>query len=206
MHLIVIAGPNGVGKSTSGPRLVRSLGFPDSDHEYIDFDVVISDLKSQGFTSSEAESRVEEVFVERVKDAISRKVPFAYESNLRVNPFKDILRFKQAGYKTSLCFMTLNSIEQSKARVNERVSKKGHYVPEIDIEYNFKQGLLNLEKSFFSKTYFDEILIFSNNTRLSVFVENGIIQMIHEIPEVLNGKWTKGLYKAIQKHIFEAPF
>ena len=204
MKLIVLAGCNGVGKSTYGRDLIKSF-LDTNDFIYIDLDNVekLIENSSNPFNVSE---QVEKYFIESLKDAILNKKDFIYESNLRKNPFDDINRFTQAGYEKILLFLTLENVDKSLERVHNRIeNEKGNYVSDEDIRENFKLGLLQLNDCFRrGEAYFNSINIFECDNGaplLSVSIQNKIFNYVRIMPEILKSKWTPLLQTSLETYL-----
>jgi predicted ABC-type ATPase len=155
--LFIIAGPNGAGKSLFSSTLVQI------DFEIFDGDRYISQLKQKyPETGSDVlqEHVNEHYFKEAKEKAIKAKKSFAFETNFSsTDPTKSLREFKEAGYKTHLIFIGMNTIADCIQRVAIRVKKGGHKVPEESIIFNFEQGYANLYQYF---KEFDTITLFTN--------------------------------------------
>ena len=88
-----------------------------------------------------------EQFFDQVNDAIRQKQHFTLETNFRDYQLAEIVAgFKRNGYTTNMVYLTLENIEQSISRVNERVLDGGHFVDVKNIQQNYDQGLQYLER------------------------------------------------------------
>ena len=148
-QLLIVGGPNGAGKSTFSGRL-STIGAV-----VMDIDVIAARVQARLTAEVPIESiyfAVQSVFLDAVDDAIKKRQHFTIETNFRDNELMDtISRFKQNGYHTKMIYMTLDGVEQSLARVKQRVSDGGHYVDEDSIRFNYVEGLKNLE--YFSNRF-----------------------------------------------------
>jgi predicted ABC-type ATPase len=148
-QLLIVGGPNGAGKSTFSGRL-STVGAI-----VMDIDVITARVQARLPAEVPIESiyfAVQSVFLDAVDDAIKKRQHFTIETNFRDNELMDIIsRFKQNDYHTKMIYMTLDGVEQSLARVKQRVSDGGHYVDEKSIRFNYAEGLKNLE--YFSNRF-----------------------------------------------------
>ena len=148
-QLLIVGGPNGAGKSTFSGRLSPVGAI------VMDIDVITARVQAQLPPEVPIESiyfAVQSVFLDSVEEAIKKKQHFTIETNFRDNELMEtISRFKQNGYHTKMIYMTLDGVEQSLARVKQRVSDGGHYVDEDSIRFNYTEGLKNLE--YFSNRF-----------------------------------------------------
>jgi predicted ABC-type ATPase len=148
-QLLIVGGPNGAGKSTFSGRL-STVGAV-----VMDIDVITARVQARLPAEVPIESiyfAVQSVFLDAVDEAIKKRQHFTIETNFRDNELMDMIsRFKQNGYHTKMIYMTLDGVEQSLARVKQRVSDGGHYVDEDSIRFNYTEGLKNLE--YFSNRF-----------------------------------------------------
>ena len=144
-QLLIVGGPNGAGKSTFSGRL-STVGAI-----VMDIDVITARVPAEVPIES-IYFAVQSAFLDAVDEAIKKRQHFTIETNFRDNELMDtISRFKQNGYHTKMIYMTLDGVEQSLARVKQRVSDGGHYVDEDSIRFNYVEGLKNLE--YFSNRF-----------------------------------------------------
>lgn len=68
---------------------------------------------------------------------------------------------KQKGYRITLLFFWLNSVELAFNRVEERAKKGGHNIPKDIIERRYLAGLKNLNILYFNE--FDYWKIYDNS-------------------------------------------
>lgn len=87
--------------------------------------------------------------LKRIDELFKLKVDFAFETTLASKTYKEKVLYAQAnGYKVTLLFLWLNSVELAVERVQSRVSKGGHNIPEDTIKRRYKSGLINLFKIY----------------------------------------------------------
>ena len=131
----VVAGANGAGKSRLSPFYLHCTSF--------DGDLLIQKLRKEhpdweerwisGTVASE---------LQRQKDnAILQHKDFAFETNFSNDLILNMIdEFKKAGYKITLLYFGLGSLEESIARVMQRKMFGGHDVADEIIEYNFYEA------------------------------------------------------------------
>ncbi len=142
-QLLFVAGPNGAGKSTFSKEL-SPLGA-------VIFDVnkVIARIVAQSpyMPNKEVYDIATQEFFNQANKAVRLKQHFTLETNFRDKELVDITdQFKRFGYTTNMVYLTLDSIEQSTYRVNQRVLNGGHFVDRKNILLNYHEGLQYLER------------------------------------------------------------
>jgi len=142
-QLLFVAGPNGAGKSTYSKKL--------SEPSAIIFDVdnIIPLIASQSPTMPKKQVYLAatQEFFNQATEAIRQRKHFTLETNFRDEQLVDVVaEFKRFGYTTNLVYLTLDNIEQSSNRVNQRVLNGGHHVDLKNIRPNYEIGLQCLER------------------------------------------------------------
>lgn len=138
-QVVVLAGPNGAGKSTSAPRLLRgALGV----EEFVNADVIASGLS--GFAPERVAMAAGRVMMQRLRGLAEARTNFAFETTLATRSFAPWLScLISSGYVLHLVFLWLPSAEIAVARVQERVRRGGHHVPEDVVRRRYRAGLRN---------------------------------------------------------------
>jgi predicted ABC-type ATPase len=142
-QLLYVAGPNGAGKSTFSKELSEPGAI------IFDVDKVIARIEAQspGMPKKKVYDTATQEFFNKANEAIRLKQYFTLETNFRDKELVDIAaQFKRYGYTTNMVYLTLESIEQSTVRVNERVLDGGHFVDHKNILLNYNEGLQYLER------------------------------------------------------------
>lgn len=158
----VIAGANGAGKSRLSPYYVHCKSF--------DGDLLALNLRKEhpdwierwisGTIASELQKQKDE--------AIAQHKDFAFETNFsNVLILNMIGEFKEAGYKISLLYFGLGSLEESTTRVMQRKLFGGHDVANEIIEYNFYEGIKRVQENLH---LFDNITFVDGNSNYGEIV------------------------------------
>ena len=125
----IIGGVNGVGKSSlSGVLKSRTtdLGL------IIDVDKITASLCLGMVEGGKTAIRM-------IDKCISEGVNFTQETTLSSHQvLSTIKRARDEGYYIRLYYIGLNSLEESKRRIDNRVARGGHNIPEEDIERRFE--------------------------------------------------------------------
>lgn len=139
-HLYILAGPNGVGKTTYARRFlpaeVQCL-------EFINADMIAQGLSP--FAPERASIRAGRLMLTRMDELIAARRSFAFETTLSGRGYTTLLKSaREADYITHMDFLWVPSLTVTRARVAQRVQKGGHDIPGPVQERRFTQGLRNL--------------------------------------------------------------
>ena len=158
----VIAGPNGAGKSRLCPYYIHGKSF--------DGDLLAMSLRKE---HPEWEERwiggtVAGTLQKQKDEAISLHKDFAFETNFSNDLILNMIQeFKDAGYKISLFYFGLPSLDDSTYRVMQRKLMGGHDVADEIIEYNFHEGIKRMQQNLH---LFDNITFVDGNSNFGEIV------------------------------------
>lgn len=156
-HLIIIAGPNGSGKTSTAPTILRdALDVVD----YVNADVIAQGLS--GFEPEKASIQAGRIMLKRIQELASEESNFAFETTLASRSFTNLIsKLKKSNYHFHLIFLWLQNVSLAISRVAERVKMGGHSIPEETIRRRYRVGLIN----FFSlyKPLADSWQLFDNS-------------------------------------------
>lgn len=139
-RIVLIAGPNGVGKSTIGPALLqKQFGI----QTYINADTIAAGLGDGN--KVQMAIKAGRIMVEQMNELVTRQQSFGLETTLATKSYATWIRgLKQStDYSIELLFLSLPSVELAIKRVQVRVASGGHAIPLQDIERRFYRGLKN---------------------------------------------------------------
>ena len=136
---IVIAGPNGSGKTTFAREYLP--------HETDVVHFVNADLIAGGLSPLRPELAARQagrlVLRELIRLADARK-SFAFESTLSGRTYLRLLRkWKLSGYRIEIVFLSLPSVHLALQRIASRVRQGGHNVPRSDVIRRFDRSSRN---------------------------------------------------------------
>ena len=139
-NVMVIAGPNGSGKTTFVSEYLRDS----EDSVYISADAIAERLVSRPEEMDSVKIQAGRRFIKEIHELIEAGTDFIVEVTLSGKGFARIIdRLKSAGYTVAIVFIFLKSAETSVARVRNRVQAGGHHVPTEDVIRRFYRSKHN---------------------------------------------------------------
>jgi len=135
-RILILAGPNGAGKTTFAREfLVREVSCP----AFLNADLIAAGLSP--FDPARVALRAGRLMLELIAEHVARGESFAFETTLAGRNFaRAIERWRSAGYRVLLIFLSLPSADLAVQRVAQRVRQSGHSVPEEDVRRRFDRG------------------------------------------------------------------
>ena len=165
--IIIIAGPNGAGKTT----FARSfLPMEPSLPRFINADAIAAGLAA--FAPETAAIRAGRLMLGEIGLCVRRGESFAFETTLSgLTYLHHIAAWREQGYRVSLIFLSLPSVETAVERVASRVRQGGHDVPVEVIRRRFSAGLENFRSQY--KYAVDDWALYDNSGAEPVMVDWG---------------------------------
>jgi predicted ABC-type ATPase len=139
-NLFVIAGPNGAGKTTYARRFL-----PEEmrTREFVNADLIAAGLSP--FAPDAAAFEAGRIMLKRLRELAAKKEDFAFETTLSGRGYAPLLRETQAaGYYIRLDFLWIPDLGITRKRVQQRVAKGGHDIPDEVQQRRFHLGVRNL--------------------------------------------------------------
>lgn len=156
--MIIIGGPNGAGKTTAAMEVL-----PHALHllEFLNADEIAKGLSPLNPTSVRIQSS--RLMLERANHFIKNKTSFAFESTLAAGnaPEKLIRQAKAQGFGVVLLYFWLSSPQLALARVQQRVARGGHDIPESDVYRRYERSMKNLFHLYLPKA--NAWMVFDNS-------------------------------------------
>lgn len=184
-ELIVIAGPNGSGKTSVTQKFLH--------HEWSDGTIYINpdDVANEMFgdwNSQEAVIKSANYCAELREKCLQNKESFVFETVFSAEDKVEFLyRAKQAGYFVRLFFISTNSPEINAARIAKRVMEGGHDVPISKIISRYYKSIANC---ITISKYVDRLYVYDNSVdnqdaRILFRLSNGQLakQYTDDIPD-----------------------
>lgn len=136
-ELLIIAGPNGSGKTTFAKSFLK-----DYKYEFLNADEIAREMTKDGSRAGNISSGKE--YFKRIEKLRSKNKSIILESTLSGLFLKKMIQeFRKKKYLITIMFVYLNEPEISIDRIKVRVSKGGHHVPDEDVRRRFERGINN---------------------------------------------------------------
>lgn len=140
LHLYIIAGCNGAGKTTASFTVLPEML---NCREFVNADEIAKGLSP--FNPEGVAIQAGRLMIDRILHLLKEGETFAFETTLATRSYtKLIQRAQKRGYFVTLLFFSLSTPEQAIARVAKRVSLGGHNIPTDVITRRYDAGLQNL--------------------------------------------------------------
>lgn len=161
-RIIIVAGPNGAGKTTFAREyLLKEAQCPD----FVNVDLIAAGLSP--FDPDRAAIRAGRIMLSEIERRVRKGESFAFETTLSGHGYARLIpRWRSAGYRVELIFLSLPTPEIAIARVAARVAQGGHHVASNVVRRRFDSGLRNFQEMYINLV--DEWWWYDNsaNTRL----------------------------------------
>jgi predicted ABC-type ATPase len=152
--VLIVGGPNGAGKTTLAEPYAEQ-----KDRPYLAADRIASELNPEDPYAARVEAGRQ--FLRRLNAFIEKRTSFVVESTLAGRSLaRSIDRMNEAGYVTRIAFVVLDSADLCVRRVQERVRKGGHHVPDADVRRRYTRSKKNFWTLYRPKV--DRWILFRN--------------------------------------------
>jgi predicted ABC-type ATPase len=159
--LYVIAGPNGVGKTTFAdrhlPQTIRELEF------------VNADLIARGLSPYDPDSASMEagrIVLGRIRHLIAERRSFTWETTMSGRTAVGWLRSaKESGYRLKCYFLWVRDVETTVDRIQARVAEGGHNIDQEVLQRRFFKTIQNFAAAY--EPLFDVWKLFENDNELA---------------------------------------
>jgi predicted ABC-type ATPase len=142
--IIVFAGPNGAGKTTFAKEFLPSEA---NCQIFINADLIAAGIAP--FAPESAAISAGRLMLELVAKHAALGDSFAFETTLSGRGYARMIpKWRDAGYRIELFFLSLPSADFAIERVAQRVRQGGHNIPRGVIERRFATGMANFEQIY----------------------------------------------------------
>ena len=186
--LIVIAGPNGSGKTSVTSKILQHEWMEDS--VYINPDIVAQE-KFGDWNSMDAIKKAVVYCEEWREKCLTERKSLIFETVLSAKDKIDYIeRAKKIGFFIRIFFVCTESPSINASRIAQRVMKGGHDVPIVKIISRYQKSVLNCKHiaTKVDRTYLYDNSIENTEAKLLLHLADGKIakQYTEELPE-----WAK---------------
>lgn len=183
--LIVIAGPNGSGKTSVTSRLLKHEWVEDS--VYINPDIVAKDIFGD-WNSKEAVLNAANYCAEWRERCLAEKQSLIFETVMSADDKVDfILRAKKAGFFIRVFFIATANPTINASRIAGRVMKGGHDVPITKIISRYRKSIINCMKvaSIVDRLYVYDNSVDGEEAKIQFRLTNGVMGKMYvtDVPE-----------------------
>ena len=166
-RIIILAGPNGAGKTTFAREfLPNEADCP----TFVNADLIaagLSPLRPEMAAIAAARLLLHEL--DRLADSAT---DFAFESTLSgVSYVSRLKRWKEAGYRIEIIYLTLPSPDMALRRIALRVQQGGHGVPKVDVLRRFQRSWRNFKGLY--QPIADAWMVYDNSGDKPELIEEG---------------------------------
>ena len=194
--LIVIAGPNGSGKTSVTSQILEHKWIEDS--VYINPDIIAQEMF--GDWNSLDAIRQSIGYCEELREkCLKEKKSLIFETVLsREDKVDYIVRAKEAGFFVRLFFVCTESPTINASRIAQRVMEGGHDVPISKVISRYKSSILNccIASKVVDRTYIYDNSIDNKMAKILFRLTNGKLgkQYMNKIPQ-----WALPIYNLSEK-------
>lgn len=172
-QLWVVAGPNGVGKSTLAAKYLEGR------LEMVNPDAIARELDPSDPNGTRVRLQAGREAIRRQEACLARAQDFGFETTLSGHRELAVLRrAKAAGFKVNLIYVGISSPQIALGRIRERVTSGGHEIPLPDLARRFDRSLANLPRAL---ELADRAFVLDNSGRryrLLLSIERGQVKRL----------------------------
>lgn len=183
--IYIIGGCNGAGKTTAANEILPNFL---NCKEFVNADSIAKGLSP--FQPETVSLQAARIMLNRIKELISEKSTFAFETTLTTKSYINILKFaKKKKYKILLFYYWINSPELALARIDDRVRKGGHNIPKDVVFRRYERSLNNLVNLFIPIC--DEWYVYNNSEAALNLISEG---KSNKISKIYNNLFWNDIY------------
>jgi len=163
--LYLVAGANGSGKSTIAKTLLPQKGLV-----FVNPDEIAKDINPSN--PSNARIAAGRIALARMDDLLWRGISFAVESTLSGKTHETLVRrAKCAGFRVTIIYVFVDSVDACIARIAMRVRAGGHFVPDKDVRRRYLRSKRNFIEIY--APIADSWMLYYNGDSVPVLVAAG---------------------------------
>jgi predicted ABC-type ATPase len=180
-EIVIIAGANGVGKTTFARAFLREY-----DYEFLNADEIAKNLSAEN--PSQRKISAGKLFFQKLAEAVAQNKSLLIESTLSGRYLEKFLKnLRRENYQIRIVFIYVDAPDILIERIAERVKKGGHFVPDEDVRRRFVRGRRNFRQIY--KNLADECFLYYNTEDNFQLIAAGEKDKIFVIDEDLMKKF-----------------
>jgi predicted ABC-type ATPase len=166
-RVIIIAGPNGVGKTTFAKEFLPNEA---QTFQFVNADLIAAGISP--FAPASADLTAGRVMLKRLDDLAEERMDFALETTLSGSWLKShLIDWRSKGYSVELHYLRPSYVEISLARIRKRVQQGGHNIPEEIARRRFSRSMQLLESTY--KNLADFWFVYNNDGDRAALIDSG---------------------------------
>ena len=179
--VVAVAGSNGAGKTTFYHAHLAASGL-----RFVNADDLARALDLEPYEAARAADAIR-------RSLLARRESFVFETVLWDPVGEKVGSLREAataGFTVVLCFIGIDDVATSHARVAMRVSQGGHDVPAHELDARFRRTLANLERAIRGLPH---VVVFDNSDlrtpyrRVATFAHGVLTERVPDLPDWLPG-------------------
>lgn len=176
--IFVIAGPNGIGKTTSTYDILPS------NIPVINSDEIAKEARAAGLITSNTQEYSNHEASRLVDEQLKNRNTFAVETNLAdVETWKFLIKVQQLGYEVHVKYYSTSQLQVLNDRIAIRVQLGDHFVRPDIVEERYINGLELLDHYF---NFVDVLELFDNTDSMILvgeFKRGKVVMLAEYLPE-----------------------
>ncbi len=166
-NIYILAGPNGVGKTTFAKVLLPDVL---QLHDFVNADLIAAGLSP--FAPEKESVKAGKLMLKQIDKLVEQGQSFCLETTLSGRGYlPKIAKWQSLGYKVHLFFLSLPDADMAINRVSKRVVQGGHYIPDDVVRRRFVAGLKNFHELYKGKV--NTWMFFDNSGERAILLNEG---------------------------------
>jgi predicted ABC-type ATPase len=175
-HVLVLAGINGAGKTTSSRAILADAL---NILTFVNADVIAQGLC--GFDPNSASFEASRIMLERLHQLAAKREDFAFETTLAARSYAGWLsELRQIDYGVHLFYVWLENADLAIKRVASRVKAGGHHVPDSTIRQRYGRSIRNFFELYRPISTTWKVYDNSDDVRLIAEGESEKMERVHD--------------------------